>query len=104
MSITSSNSVGQAGDAISAPAGGDITISGAHTVLGTGDRGYHYQGVGVTGGVSPQRTASHASGGTGGNINIGDMTAIGNVTAAAPKIGDDDGTDSSISTQAVVRS
>ena len=114
VSITSSNSVtGQAGDAISATtAGGDITISGAHTVLGTGGRGIEaisgggdisIQGVGETGGVrgsAEDGIYADASGGTGGNINIGDMTAIGNVTSGGTENrginAQTDGTDSSI--------
>ena len=93
ITITGGSVTGNAGDGISAnSAGGDISISGAHTVLGTGGRGIFadsdggdisIQGVGATGGVTG--SAGHgifadATGGTGGNINIGDITAIGAIT------------------------
>ena len=113
ITITAVSVIGQAGDAISATtAGGDITISGAHTVLGTGGRGIEaisgggdisIQGVGETGGVrgsAEDGIYADASGGTGGNINIGDMTAIGNVTGGGTENrginAQTDGTDSSI--------
>ena len=93
ITITGGSVTGNAGDGISAnSAGGDISISSAHTVLGTGGRGIFadsdggdisIQGVGATGGVTG--SAGHgifadATGGTGGNINIGDITAIGAIT------------------------
>ena len=94
ISITSSNSVtGNGGDAISAnSAGGDISISGAHTVRGR--RGIYadsdggdisIQGAGATGGVTSTGThgiQADARGGSGGNINIGGTTAIGDVSGA----------------------
>ena len=94
--ITAASVTGQAGNAISATtAGGAITISGAHTVLGTGGRGIEaisgggdisIQGVGETGGV--QGTTGNgifadASGGSGGNINIGDMTELGAIAGGS---------------------
>ena len=82
------------GDAISATtAGGDVSISGAHTVRGSehsiitdsGGGNISIQGVGLTGGVTG--SAGHgiqadATGGTGGNINIGGITAIGVVSGS----------------------
>ena len=114
--ITAAQAIGLAGDAIEAisSGGGSISISGAHTVRGTGGRGIFadsqggdisIQGVGLTGGVTG--SAGHgieadATGGTGGNINIGGMTAIGDVTGTGSGIGDSgisaqtDGADSTI--------
>ena len=93
ITISGTSVTGNAGSGISATTvGGAITISGAHTVLGTGGRGIEsisgggdisIQGLGATGGI--EGTAGHgifadARGGSGGTINIGDITALGDVT------------------------
>ena len=98
ITIRGGSVTGNAGDAISATtAGGRIAISDTHTVIGTGGRGISavsgggdisIQGVGATGGVSGSAghgifaNASRATEETGGNINIGDITAIGDVSGS----------------------
>ena len=99
--ITAAEVIGLAGNAIEAisSGGGRITISGAHTVRGTGGRGIlarsagarvSIQGVGLTGGVTG--TASHgievdARGANGRDVLIGDQVAIGNVSGSATASG-----------------
>ena len=81
------------GDGIDADSnGGDITISSIGTILGTGGYGIlaasdsgdiSIQGVGLVGGVTGTGAgAINVFANNGGSINIGDMTAIGNVTGA----------------------
>ena len=105
--ITAASVTATAGDAISAASGGgDISISGAHTVLGTGGRGIFVdsdggaitiQGVGVpisgddtsgavrgTMGHGIHADARGATEGTGGSITIGGSgdDAIGAVSGS----------------------
>ena len=87
---------GNAGDGIDAESmGGAITITAVDTILGAGGNGIlavsgggdiSVQGSGLVGGITgtvAEGINSDARGGTGGAINIGDIAAIGDVTAAA---------------------
>ncbi|MEO1657787.1 MAG: hypothetical protein AAFR65_08695 [Pseudomonadota bacterium] len=84
---------GQAGDGIDVrSAGGAISISAVDTVLGTGGSGIYansgggdisIQGVGLVGGIqgtSVNGIFATAAGGTGGVVDIGGTTAVGDLT------------------------